>query len=993
VGWRTDFCCAGRRWSAATLGALVCLSAALMWLLPSPAGAGDMGVATASSFVVLSPRAGQRVRTYPLTIRVRATDEPDALRAWLNGRSIQSQFGVSRRGVRSLEVSISQGLRRGANLLRVWTRRRSGLWRKSSIRFSVVVERRLAGAGPDVRVVVGDPYTLAGSSLAAVGRTRPASGPVRWQLVDHPPNSKPPAISDPSAQNPVFTPDVPGRYTFKFTDSSRLGSTADTVTLAAVPPNPLVPIETMATEGGQEGIRVGQTFYQARGSETYPRGTYNYFQVLVLDRATLGFVSSTTYQCNPPAGCDDIARDLSRLDNSKLVVAAWHPVVGRLLSSSDILHDFKSVGAPKPDPGVDIRPGNASLIGIPGLPQGQADVKLAPDSTHTNGDMVGYFTPDQYFNYAWLPRDRERFDTRAPLGAGDSHVFQIGGTAHKLSALNGAAGFHVVVVDRLTLRGARGDFFNTGTSDDAARLAAFLKDVTPRELVFIAAVNAPGKATLDVSANGPALGALATAIASVGGTRDLFNRSGMAPGSNYSLVGWGGAGEGNGQETSALKDPDPGDGRLRGTLSRDHQYSFKPTVTSTQSQPPDALPGVMVSSPSAWPLAGNAGAQKAIAFIGSQPQTKELGADPRAQYWMQTFGEGRWYELAREVRDVAYPGNGHGFTEAEFVDARKEIAQEMTWVGKVRAYMKILSSQFGEDQKAIEAKLTTIYDEVKNALKPTAAQRTTLKWLEITDAISKLVGKVNTVTGVISSVYDLGVKYLAEIPSGEEQASEINDTVDRLKLDVVTRLVIAQSTFRSMGDIIVGDYEKLKTVGTLAQCSASAAGCPREWQFTPQDKDAAAVAVSRSVEAQFDQALLKATFPAYTLGPATVHRNKEYQVTTAAKDYYCGAYIFFPFRDEPDNGQVALLQEAPDKYQLLVLANLSNLTEFHLIPNLPPRDILDRMFTRVSPSLDAGAGGLGIYRPDFMRTFIKGDYNKVDKPGGFVCGGGYPWNP
>ena len=95
----------------------------------------------------------------------------DDLRAWLNGRSIQSQFGVSRRGVRSLEVSISQGLRPGANLLRVWTRRSDGSWRKSSVRFSFVLDRALAGAGPDVRVVVGDPYTLQGSSLAGCRTT------------------------------------------------------------------------------------------------------------------------------------------------------------------------------------------------------------------------------------------------------------------------------------------------------------------------------------------------------------------------------------------------------------------------------------------------------------------------------------------------------------------------------------------------------------------------------------------------------------------------------------------------------------------------------------------------------------------------------------------------------------------------------------------------------------------------------------------------------
>ena len=151
--------------------------------------------------------------------------------------------------------------------------------------------------------------------------------------------------------------------------------------------------------------------------------------------------------------------------------------------------------------------------------------------------------------------------------------------------LNGAAGFHVVARGRADTRWRPRRLFQHRASNDAAKMAAFLKSVTPRELVFIAAVSPPGKATIDVSANRPVLGELATAIASVGGTRDLFNRSGIAPDSNYSLVGWGGAGEGNGQETSRLRTPLPRPpprtvayaARCLATISN----NFKPAITST----------------------------------------------------------------------------------------------------------------------------------------------------------------------------------------------------------------------------------------------------------------------------------------------------------------------------------------------------------------------------------------------------------------------------
>jgi hypothetical protein len=974
---------------------IVCIAAGATVAGPAAAG-GSSAVVSRSSTVVLSPRPGQRLRSYPIRLRVRAGDRLGALRVWLNGRAIQSQFGVTRRGVRSLQVSISQGLRRGANLLRVWVRRADGSWRKATDRFRLAVNRRLAGAGPDVRVVVGDPYMLEGSSVAAAGGPRrrrlgAAAGGVRWQLVAHPPNSAPPALSDATARNPTFVPDVPGRYTFRETVEDRLGSTSDEVTLAAVPDNPLVPIETMATEQGRDGIRVGSHFYPA--DPQFDARQPNYFQVLVLDRSTLGLVTNRTYTCPAPAPCqvDDIRTDLSHLNDSKLVIAAWHPT-GRLIGT-DSLTEFKRIGPPKLDPGTFIHSGNVSLIGVPGLPEGQANVKFAPDPAHTDGDMVGYLTPDQYLNFTWLPRDRRPFDTRAHAGAGDSHTFNIGGTLHKLSTLSsGQAGFHVVVVDGLTLGHERGAFFSTGSENQASQMAAFLRGVSPRELVFVASVGPAGKAPIDVTLNRPALNDLAAAIASVGGTRDAFNRAGITQDSNYSLVGWGRAGEGSGQETSSLKDPQfiddqphPGDGRLRGTLARDRQYLFRPASTSTEGQPPDALPSLVVAPPSSWPLAGNADVQKAIDYIGSRD--KRLGADPRAAYWTQPFDQATWDQLAGVVRGVAWPGKGHGFTETEFTDARKELAEEMTWVGNVRAYLKNLSSPFGEDRQVILSKLRTISNTIKQALKPSADQRTTLKWLEITDAISKLLGRASAVTGVISSIYDLGVKYFAETRSGEDQTDAINDTVDGLTEAAARRLSDAQNAFRQIGDVIVGDYQKLKTAGTLGNCSPSADGCPRQWQFTGPDKTAAGVAASRSVEAQFDQAVMKLAFPAYLLGPRGDH--------TQARDYPCddGAgnspFTFYPFKNEPDTGQAALLAELPSGYDVYALANLRNLTAVNAFPNTPPKDVLDRMFGPVSPTLDAGAGGLGIDKSAFTRLANTGgvDYDNADKPFGHVCGG------
>src|SRR5947209_19738913 len=95
-------------------------------------------------------------------------------------------------------------------------------------------------------------------------------------------------------------------------------------------------------------------------------------------------------------------------------------------------------------------------------------------------------------------------------------------------------------------------------------------------LVFIADVGQGS--SLDLSADPAALRDLASAVAGVGGTLNTFNRSASNDRSHYSLVGWGGAGEATGVETSSLKDPSRGDARLQGALTRDHQSLFKPTT-------------------------------------------------------------------------------------------------------------------------------------------------------------------------------------------------------------------------------------------------------------------------------------------------------------------------------------------------------------------------------------------------------------------------------
>ncbi len=145
------------------------------------ADAGAVPAGSARSGLVLSPTTGALVRSGVVRIAVRSGDQSRALSVHLNGVSLGGSFGLSRRGVRTLDASISQGLRRGRNVLRVKVSPFGRLVRTATVRFTVKNTGPLVGAGSDRLVVVGDLSTLRGRVPSLRG-THPHT-PIHWQLL------------------------------------------------------------------------------------------------------------------------------------------------------------------------------------------------------------------------------------------------------------------------------------------------------------------------------------------------------------------------------------------------------------------------------------------------------------------------------------------------------------------------------------------------------------------------------------------------------------------------------------------------------------------------------------------------------------------------------------------------------------------------------------------------------------------------------------------
>ena len=324
----------------ALLGVLACSEA----IGADAAPAAERG---AAQQVVISPKPGQVVRSHRPRIRVRSRALSGVLNARLNGVQIGDYFALPRHGVRTLPASVSYGLRRGKNVLAVRVRRRGKAPRQATVRFFVRGKGPLIGAGRDRRVVVGSDVGLYGQAKG-VGA---APSKLRWKLVAAPAplepaqGSPPPAeITSPDGPTAGFRPTALGSYVVRLTHGSGRSATSDRVKLDAVPPNPLVPIETMRRgrldDRSDQGRRPG-----------LHRMEQSLCTMLVLDRKTLAPISNTGYNSHED---ERLHADIAKLDDSELVIVS---VAGNLAQSNP---RARSADRRTPEPDRGAGPGSAA---------------------------------------------------------------------------------------------------------------------------------------------------------------------------------------------------------------------------------------------------------------------------------------------------------------------------------------------------------------------------------------------------------------------------------------------------------------------------------------------------------------------------------------------------------------------------------------------------------------------------------------------------------
>lgn len=957
--------------------------AALLSLVAASTAATGAGAApsTRTQRLVLTPVGGQVVRSDLVRIAVRSSDQPGALRVRLNGAAVGIDFGPGHRGVRTLVASVSHGLRRGSNVLRVTVRRAGARPRKETVRFAVLTRGLLAGAGRDRRVVVGEPTVLGGRVVPA---TRGQRARIHWRLVSAPrryqarrATSAANVLSHPAEAGAGFRAQAPGQYTLQLTAGSGSTAKSDSVTLSVVPPNPLVSIDTMVrSQYDVPGIQVGATTYTAKGICCFFNAVV---QVLVLDRQTLGFVSNSTYN-----DTNAVEAALRKLDATKLVFAVLQRPVGRRINplvGESLVQALAPIGFPKliavPRSG-----GSVSAIGVPGTSPGDANVNV---DEKNGGEMQGYLTPDQHLEYGFVSAKRIPFTyPKLPEGCPPD-----------TSGCNNV-GFLVDDIDPRTDETLQQRFFYTNSRSLSAAqhsaqtndMADFLNHIPAGDLVRVETKSNRGSPVEERYR--PPVGLidratmvkLAAAVAGVGGSRNAFNTEALASGPAngapvYSLVGWAGAGEGNGEEAALGVDGTGDAPDLSGVLRRDRQYMFRPVQTSTFGPVSDTLQNVILQPPTGtWPDSG-----PALNYLGATD--KRLGCDPRSAYWTGSLTEADLNAIAENIRAAPYPGSGAPdqcttggvqFTDAQFQTAKTELLKELGWVGNVRSYLAKLASPFADGALESWTQAQTIADQIYlDAKKPD--DKTSLRWVQFTSTMIKLIGAASFnpisggIAGIMGNLLDLGVWIAGAGKDGAPGGDEVRFKADELGAQLVDQAQQARATYARIGDIIVSDYNKLKVVGADGGCNPNSPGCPKDYAYTEAAKIAFSATFYRGVQRIAYEKLLPLGYRVYQLHNFdSLARSDRGRPPDVPNWYHCGiVHSFYAF---PALAYTSLLEELDpvghiNLYDVFVLAAPRG-SDVHGTP--PPDGLLKRMFDPVSKTDDPTVGGLGISPAELMRT-------------------------
>ena len=844
---------------------------------------------------------------------------------------------------------------------------------------------------------------------------------------------QPSGLSGARTLTPIIKPDVPGRYKVKLTTSSGNGTTVAWSEIYAVR-WPLVTLETAVppeanTKSQQPGIQLGgevlrAPFMRVAGDEGSYSGKVNgteyraVWQLVALDRRTAAVQWNRTYGvCSPNGGewypCfqgengspdkAELSKELSALGAEYVVVAASHPSTGVPNGGWGVPNEFNfvenlgAIGVPgKTDPnfGYQVeaaRAGEMAAVGVPGLVPGQAKYTVAAGL----GGLAGYLGTDSNRNYTYVPKQRAPFNTRAEASCSEfmcTVAQKVGGNEEITAQVigNGLAGFLVAGYSRQDLSPiehanfatATGQFEPPGGLGEQATedMASYINGLAAKNaLVMITSIHGPNQTQPVFFTPGVSSAAwqnLTDAIASVGGTKERLNVAAVTPGSDYTLVGYKGLAEDEGQEVIGAG------AHLVGAFVPDDQSLYEPIGISSGEAPPELLVDLVLEPPShtGWPDEGDKEVEEAISYIGGKVHA--LGLEPRKEYWTQIATAGEANTLAEKVNEQKYQANTL-FSEKAFTKAREELHHELGMVSTTRQYLANLAAPAGaglpvweavtslsgslekelqvlKERGEVNAEYLGMAQELLELLTLGAASAANAEDLE------RFLAGAAIAAGAGQSLWNANYEGVSPGPDVKVKADELGSKLAHQGQE-------NEAAILRMGDIIISDWNKLQIVGEYGGCDAQGGDCGENNKYAELswNKDIppeAKANTQRAFDRQIYEQLIPVAYPIWNTGMTHSQAPNPLEF-----GFYCDDLKNrYPLEGAPALSYFRSLEEFSPLEQSKVWSVYMTVSRSGYVYGWPAEKFLKRMFEPL-PVDDSNPedGGLAMDPGKFMRNGIR----------------------
>jgi hypothetical protein len=803
----------------------------------------------------------------PLTVRV-AADVKSEVHMKVNGSRVATPFEAVGKRVQEVELRAADGLRPGANKLRIEALN-AGVKSVATRTVDVPARALAADAGEDadtfehVHVQVGTPTPLGAD--AGGGDLN-----YHWRIVDGPPGAEA-SLSGTGAAEPVLIAKEPGTYVLQLeadpdqagkgddeagkgdeeadgggeeadddsgnddNDSDDNGTEPvayDRVTVPVAPNDPPIGA-TLNTIGPNGGINIaGTESAQGNGGTAY----------VVLERTTRAVVASGRVN-NDGDGMAKLAQLADTYGAGGnymkylMIMSGTHGIPDQQLPAFASVLKKVGTALPSEENFVALRAGlSYSIIGIPGAPAGAATTRIPGGyKDPLTGAINGYLQRNLAVDadgtpiYEYVAGEQPSFDTRAPGSTDTSNKMTIAGQSYSASLPGGAtAGFHLVVLESLSLRPLINVALPTNGSGDVRKMqgetaAAIKADIEKPggPTVFLQTIGKP-------KAAGPEWESIVNSVVRLGGNGLLVNA--LDGNNGYALVSRLG-GKAPAAESSTASDPGPytvptyPPARLVGTLARSRTSNFVPNVFSTPTEKaPEGTVNIGLmkttyQAPQAWPdlapgapAAESAAAQKFICEALNFCQAANSCPTVRECFW-QKYGSD-WGHKYAVLGNLNYPGDGRNFNAATFAAVKAELLQETSYVVDVKSYLTQLQEPFEKSGIRSYVDLQDIGKNVWDSVQPPPVDNSTSWVLGLFGKVAALGGfagpPISSAAAGISAAFGLAA-YLSNKAGQPILGSEIKARSSQLGSEMLDRIDLARKATTNIGMLLVSDYGKLKS--------------------------------------------------------------------------------------------------------------------------------------------------------------------------------------